>query len=297
MPKVSVIVPCYNHGKYLLKRIESILNQTFTDFELLLIDDCSTDNSWALMQNYANNPKVTLIHKNDINSGSPFIQWQLGIENAIGEYIWIAESDDYADVTFLEKNLLNFSKNKSVGVSFSPSIWVDSDDNVLELPIFENLPFVEKGETVIKENFTKGCFIYNASSALFEKSLVKNVDFEAIKTFKFTGDWLFWVQLIGQTSLARTAERLNYFRKHTENVSSVSSKNGLQFSEGIKVVNYIFDKYHISFLKKRKIFMAWALRVSVDTEFDHQLALKILPNEVTLWYKLLPILNFVYKFV
>lgn len=82
---VSVIVPNYNHASYLVARIESILNQTYQDFELILLDDCSTDDSREVLLKYKDNPKVTHLVFNEQNSGSPFIQWHKGVQLAEGE--------------------------------------------------------------------------------------------------------------------------------------------------------------------------------------------------------------------
>ena len=100
--KVSVIVPNYNYARYLPIRLESILNQTFKDFELILLDDASTDNSIQILENYRNHPNVSQLVVNKVNTGSPFQQWMKGILLARGEYIWIAEADDIADLQFLE---------------------------------------------------------------------------------------------------------------------------------------------------------------------------------------------------
>ena len=102
MPTVSVIIPNYNHAPFLKQRIESVLNQSFQDFEMILIDDCSTDGSREIIESYRNNPHVSHIVYNDSNSGSAFLQWNKGIELAKGDWIWVAESDDYAEPTFLE---------------------------------------------------------------------------------------------------------------------------------------------------------------------------------------------------
>src|SRR5687768_4023193 len=99
---VSVIIPNYNHGSYLKQRINSILNQTFQDFEIILLDDCSTDNSVEIIEEYRSHTKITSINYNPINSGSTFLQWKKGIDLAQGEWVWIAESDDWCELDFLE---------------------------------------------------------------------------------------------------------------------------------------------------------------------------------------------------
>ena len=73
-PTVSVIVPNYNHAAYLRERLDSILNQTFQDFELILLDDCSTDASLLMLRDYATHPRVSQLVVNEKNTGSTFAQ-------------------------------------------------------------------------------------------------------------------------------------------------------------------------------------------------------------------------------
>jgi glycosyltransferase involved in cell wall biosynthesis len=102
MPTVNVIVPSYNHAPFLRQRIDSVLRQTYQDFEVILMDDCSTDESRSIISEYATDPRVR-IEFNEKNSGSAFKQWNKGVGLARGEYVWIAESDDYADPRLLER--------------------------------------------------------------------------------------------------------------------------------------------------------------------------------------------------
>ena len=98
-PKVSVIVPVYNAEKYLNECVDSILNQDFTDFELLLIDDGSKDNSGKICDKYAHKDnRVRVFHK---ENGGVSSARNLGLDNAIGEYIIFIDSDDYVDVNYL----------------------------------------------------------------------------------------------------------------------------------------------------------------------------------------------------
>ena len=87
MPKVSVIIPNYNHAPYLKERLDSVFNQSFQGFEVILLDDSSTDNSIEVLNIYTSNPKVSHFIINKKNSGSPFKQWEKGIELATGDYL------------------------------------------------------------------------------------------------------------------------------------------------------------------------------------------------------------------
>ena len=93
-PLVSVIVPNYNYARYMDERMQSILNQTYQNFEIIILDDCSTDNSRKVIEKYRGNPHVVAIVYNKENSGSTFKQWNKGFSIAKGELIWIAEADD-----------------------------------------------------------------------------------------------------------------------------------------------------------------------------------------------------------
>jgi len=130
MPKLSVIIPNYNHARFLPKRIESVLQQTFQDFELILLDDCSTDESRSILSKYADDPRVR-IEFNDVNSGSTFKQWNKGVRLARGEYVWIAESDDYADERMLERLMSVLDDDPKVAFAYCRA-WCVTDDERLD---------------------------------------------------------------------------------------------------------------------------------------------------------------------
>src|SRR5256884_5552042 len=119
-PKVSVIVPNYNHAPYLRERLESILTQTYKDFELLILDDGSTDDSYQIIARYERRARVRVL-VNSTNSGSAFSQWNRGISLARGEYVWIAESDDSADPHFLEMLIPVLDETPSLGIAYCQS--------------------------------------------------------------------------------------------------------------------------------------------------------------------------------
>lgn len=83
--------------------IESILQQTFQDFELILLDDCSTDGSREILERYRNHPKVSGIFYNELEQRITFQTVEKGLSKATGDYVWIAESDDFSSPCFLER--------------------------------------------------------------------------------------------------------------------------------------------------------------------------------------------------
>ena len=88
---VSIVTPCYNAGTTIVSTIESVVNQTYTNWEMLVVDDCSTDNSRDILLKYQSDNRVTHIVFNEQNSGTTFKQWDKGLLLARGKYIWIAE--------------------------------------------------------------------------------------------------------------------------------------------------------------------------------------------------------------
>ena len=174
MPTVSVIVPNYCHAPYLEQRIESILQQTFQDFELILLDDCSTDGSREILERYRNHPKVSGIFYNERNSGSPFKQWKKGLSKATGDYVWIAESDDFSSPCFLERCVRILDTRPDCSIVFTSSYIVDSHSRTIreEAPVkYPKHKQIRFGSRFFLYRFL--CprnTIYNAGMALVRRS-------------------------------------------------------------------------------------------------------------------------------
>ena len=131
MPIVSVILPNYNHSKFLERRFKSILDQTFKDFELIVLDDCSTDNSREVIERYRSHPSVSKIIYNEVNSGSTFEQWSKGFQSARGKYIWIAESDDWCEPTFLQEVVNPLLGDDGIVLSFCQALFVSEEMKII----------------------------------------------------------------------------------------------------------------------------------------------------------------------
>lgn len=255
---VSIVVPNYNHAAYLRQRLDSILNQTFQDFELILLDDRSTDNSVEILQHYVEHysDKITHFIINDENSGNPFVQWKKGIELARGEFIWIAESDDFCEPNLLEALLKAIKDKPQINVAAANLIQVDAFGTQLSNRTrYSDTVF--SGEKALTKHFTFGTYLWNASAVLFRKSTTQNVDWEQVTNMKFCGDWLFWSMLIEKGGLATVGKYLSYFRVHDRSVSSQIASQYRTFTEGLEIVQWILKRFKLPLENRILACYAW----------------------------------------
>ena len=246
---VSVIIPNYNHKKYLKQRIDSILNQTFDDFEIILLDDCSRDGSQELLLSYQTCPYVSHIIINEKNSGSPFAQWEKGINLARGEYIWIAESDDYAAPTFLESTVAELRNNPQASICYTGSYCVNGDGCILTnvnpdawLEDGKSYTFTDSISYSLSHMFDVNS-VYNASMVLFrKKDCLLNVNPE-YRQMRYSGDWLFWINQISKGEVVELRRKLNYFRKHGSNTTEKGADDGNSLSEVVFIKNLFYTQY------------------------------------------------------
>lgn len=250
MASVSVIIPNFNHAKYLSQRIESLLNQTFEDFEIILLDDCSTDGSKDMIEKYRDEKKISHIVYNEVNSGSTFKQWKNGLELAKGQYIWIAESDDYAHPAFLETLIKPFYQYPDLLISYCLSMEVDDNNQVLgEYLSMSDLDdkkwrhdYIASSKQELNNYLKYKNTIPNASAVLFKNGTHLN---ELIsEEMRYSGDWFFWQKLLQQPGkIAYTYTPLNYFRTHSHTTRSIANAS-------IQTERQRFKEYksHVPFL-------------------------------------------------
>jgi len=126
-PRVSIVTALYNHRRFLRRRFESIVNQTLTDFEWIIIDDCSTDGSYELvMELIQGDPRITVL-RNDVNTGAMATK-QRGIDLARGEYLYCVDSDDYCVSHFLARMIGILERNPAVALVHCRGFTMDEHD-------------------------------------------------------------------------------------------------------------------------------------------------------------------------
>jgi glycosyltransferase involved in cell wall biosynthesis len=250
MPKVTVITPNYNHARYLARRLDSILAQTFQDFELIVLDDASTDNSREVIESYAKDPRVKTIF-NAENNGSTFKQWNLGLSHARGDYVWFAESDDYAEPALLETLVDRLDRHPNVGLAFCQSWAVDESGTLLHnhLEVLEQQnyathwrdDYVNSGHDECSNYMFWHNTIPNASAVLLRRHILERAGGPP-EDMVICGDWFTYINVLSISDIAFVATPLNYYRQHQNNVRSrVSQKAGAP--EVLRVQGLLIRRY------------------------------------------------------
>jgi len=257
MPKsVSVIVPNYNYGQYLYQRLDSIVKQSYSIHEIIIIDDGSQDNSLEVIESFIAGCDLDIILlKSRHNSGSVFGQWLKGIEHAKGDYIWIAEADDLSLPDFLSTAMGKFD-NPDVVLSFTMSKVINWKGDILQedyLVGYDNLDtdrwrndYIRDGKEEIADTFVVKNIIPNASSAVFKKSAFSGLVRDKLLSYKVAGDWYFYCKLLERGEIAFSHRALNLWRRHGGSVSASAENNRRHFRELVELQEWIRDSYPVS---------------------------------------------------
>lgn len=210
-PKISVIIPVYNGEKYLRETLDSIIHQTFSDFELLLIDDASTDGSFAILNEYANaDPRVRVFVNNE-NKGIAFTT-NYGIEQAQGEYIALSDQDDVSFPERLERQVNYLKQHPDIDVLGTQTISTGPDlhgqENVSSYPI-------TPGALRWMQLF--GCIIAN-STVMMRIEIFIEFGFR-YGDFITASDYDMFARLAQVSKLTNLPIPLIYYRRHQNTVS------------------------------------------------------------------------------
>lgn len=288
-PLVSVLIPNYCHASYLNERIDSVLAQTYQNFEVIIMDDCSTDNSHEVIEQYRNHPRVREIVYNEINSGSTFNQWDKGITMAGGELIWIAESDDSCRPELLERLVEQFEQTEDLAVAYVQSVLINTYGEVIKMPVEKGNPIIYDGRYFIRTHLLYGTCIINASMAIFSREKSLSID-RCFKQFKSVGDWMFWVLMAETGKVAEVREPLNYFRRHEGTVTSKCYLDGTSMINTKNIVDYILDRRIISKYRHRMVYV-YFIRYIKSFQFEND---DVYNKVLTVW-TLLPINSIYHK--
>ena len=228
-PKVSVILTSYNHAKYLRESIESVLDQTYRDFELIIWDDASTDNSWSIISSYTD-ARIQKFR----NETNQFIEYfRRAISNvARGEYIAIHHSDDVWEADKLEKQVAFLNENPRIGAVFSNALIIGENGE----------PFEDKSHFYYKifnqPNRTRyewlNYFFGHGNALCHPSVLIRKICYEDRGLYRYgltqTPDFDMWVRLCLKYEIYIMPEKLVRFRvlANKENASASRQDNHIR---------------------------------------------------------------------
>ena len=242
-PKVSVLIPAYNHAKYIQETIDSVLGQSFGDFELLISDDCSTDNTVDIIKSYSDNRIISVFFKE--NKGTVRSLNHL-LSLAKGEYIAVLGSDDVWEKDKLEKQLEVLEKDKSIAVCFSKATIVDRNSNqIVDKAVFsdEIFEFENCGRAHMLRNlFISGNRLCH-SSAMIRTSVHKQVG-EYNVAYRQLHDFDLWIRILLNYKIHVIEESLVKYRyvENSGNVSQSTTKNDFRlWNEAEAIITFLFE--------------------------------------------------------
>ena len=261
--KVSVVVPNYNYSKFLIRRLYSILSQTEKIYELIILDDKSTDDSRELIDKVYNSLKQYVNIKkvyNEENSGTPFKQWAKGMSLASGDYIWIAEADDYCDKHMLNSLVGKVKEDSEIYIAYVDTAFTDKNGNITlksikpEIDIMKtghwDRDYVNNGLNEI-ENFT----FLNNTIANVSSCIIKNVDYtdvyDEIGKYRQAGDWVFYINVMAKGKVAYIDKIMNYYRVHDAQVTTQMKKEK-HLVEIQEIYKYITNKFGTNKFQEEK---------------------------------------------
>ena len=261
--KISAIIPNYNYEDFIIERIDSILFQTYPVSELIILDDCSTDNSPKIIQEKLKEINKTHPHiktqfiQNAKNTGGcVFKQWQKGMKACSGDYFWIAEADDSADCHFLEEAMKKMAQDEEIKIFFTDSMRINQNNLVKSKTCTDwadmkksghwRNDYVENGRKEVEEYLSGQIFIMNVSSVVWKNEPRLLEFFKEAENYKIAGDWYIYSRVMEEGKVAYCAKPLNYYRKHDKGSASTVVSRPLEYDEVISVQERIKRVYNLT---------------------------------------------------
>ncbi|RTY90317.1 glycosyltransferase [Flavobacterium sp. GSN2] len=257
-PLVSIVFTSYNHQEYLRQALDSLVNQTYPNTEIIIVDDCSTDGSQEILKEYEHYENINLKLQTQ-NSGSYVKASNFGASFAKGDYILFAQCDDFAEANQIEVLLKAFESNPSAGVVFSKSNLVNEKGEIFSDDFYGREKSFKEAVKVnglikadkMKEFLSFSCVIPNLSAALIKHDLFKEIN-KLSDQYLVVADWEFWLDLTEKTDFYYVSQPLNYFRQHATTIRS-SIKMKTQIVEIYKMFYNHISKNQLDPIQEHKI--------------------------------------------
>jgi glycosyltransferase involved in cell wall biosynthesis len=267
---VSVVVASYNHAEFLDSRMESLINQTYPNMEILVIDDCSSDDSVETLRKYEYHPNVKLVIRAK-NGGWVTVSNQ-GIEISSGEFIIFANCDDSCEPRMIERLIDAMKHYPSAGIAFCRSLKVNEHDQILGDDFMVREPLFRSrcaNDTLLtgaemSRYLMHSCVIPNLSAAIFRRECFTTVG-NLSPDYRVCCDWDLFFRIVAHYDVAYIAESLNRFRQHRKTIRSVT-KERVIYEEYIRLLLgrikgldlTLAERWHF----RMRVMFLWSLHLS-----------------------------------
>lgn len=246
MPKVSVVMPAYNAEKYIGEAIESILNQTFRDFEFIIINDGSVDRTKEIIQEY-DDPRIVLL-ENDKNSGI-VVTLNKGVDAATGEYIARMDADDIALSNRIEQQVMFLNTHRNIGVVGSAlQIFGEEIDT-------QNRFFSRSKEKLKAELLFNSCLAH--PTVMFRRSLIQKSNECYDLQFAGIEDFALWWRFAQVTDIGCINEVLLRYRSHGKQITK--EKSDARYERSVRFLEYRLHTLQIALTEEeKKVFIMYS---------------------------------------
>jgi glycosyltransferase involved in cell wall biosynthesis len=242
-PKVSFVVPCFKLAHLLAECVSSILSQTYDDFEIIIMDDCSPDNTGDVAQSFTD-PRVKYV-RNEINLGH-LRNYNEGIRRSRGEYIWLISADDRLRTPYVLQRYVNLMDAKpEIGFAFCAGIALENgqERGIVKWAAPESQDMIFDGRSFLRRLIDQNCVL--APSALARRSCYETISMFPLD-LPFAGDWYLWCVFALRNDVAYFAEPMVNYRMHDQGMTNV-----------------LIDK-DISILSKDDLAVRWRLKKQIE---------------------------------
>ena len=233
-PTVSFVIPCYNLAEFLPHCVDSILRQTYDDFEVLVMDDCSPDNTADVARSFLDD-RVRYI-RNDINLGA-LPNYNKGIHLSRGKYVWLISADDYLRVCYvLERYVKLMEEHPSTGYTFCSAIAVESDKEagLLRYSIYGRRDRIIPGRVFLKTLLYRNLVV--TPTAMARRECYEKCSYFPINPvwagvpidLIWAGDWYLWCLFALRYDVGYFAEPMVCYREHERSSTNFVTKEKIE---------------------------------------------------------------------
>jgi glycosyltransferase involved in cell wall biosynthesis len=267
-PKVSAVIASYNYSEYLPRRIQSLIDQTHQNLEIIIIDDKSQDNSLEVIKDYTSNSKVLLLAL-EKNVGWIEVS-NLGIAKANSDYVLFANCDDYCEPDLVSSLVNELEKNKDAGLAFTSSYLIDEHDNVIGLDLDQRSVNFKRAirdsnileKKILRHLLLESCVMPNLSCVLFRKDVFERIGIFS-KNYEICSDWDLFLRLANEYSAVYLVSPKNYFRQHNKTVRA-SHKRTKMSMEMFEIVSTQIAKIQLNFTSRLKLKFRLCYSISAE---------------------------------